>query len=94
MIEAQKNRFEENQVQNLIENYIKNPLENQNEYINFVKSECVAQYRDYFQSDSDELEEIVLENNNVALTSIFENWQIPRQDTSTFRTFPLPQWNN
>jgi len=59
-----------------------------------VKSESVAQYRDYFQTDSDELEAIVLENNKVALSSVFENWQLPRQDTSTFRTFPLPQWNN
>ena len=28
------------------------------------------------------------------MSSVFENWQLPRQDTSTFKTFPLPQWNN
>lgn len=94
MIESQKNRFQQQNVQSLIENYLREPLKHQSEYINFVKSESVAQYQDYFQTDRDELESIVLENNKVALSLVFENWQLPRQDTSTYKTFPLPQWNN
>lgn len=36
----------------------------------------------------------MLEQSKATLSSIFENWQLPRQDDSTFKTFPLPQWNN
>jgi len=24
----------------------------------------------------------------------FENWHLPKEDTSSFKTFPLPEWNN
>ena len=31
--------------------------------------------------------------NRAALAVVCENWQLPKEDTSTFRTFPLPEWN-
>lgn len=36
----------------------------------------------------------VLHQNKTHLGAVAENWQIPRQDSSSFKTFPLPQWNN
>lgn len=94
MVEGQKGRFEQSQVQQLIENYIKEPSKYEKDYLNFVKSEAVSQYQDYFQTDKDELESLVLEQNKVAFSTVFENWQLAQQDNSSFKTFPLPKWNN
>jgi hypothetical protein len=94
MIEGQKSRFEQANVQQLIENYLREPTKYEKEYISFVKSEALAQYQDYFQTDKDEIETAVLEQSKATLSGIFENWQLPRQDDSTFKTFPLPKWNN
>lgn len=94
MIAGQKDRFAKGAVQSLIENYIKDPAKYESEYIKFVKSEAVAQYKEYFQTDKDEYEDLVLEQNAVALSGIFENWQLGHKDTSSFQTFPLPKWDN
>lgn len=94
MVEAQKRRFEEQKVQELIENYLRAPQQHEREYMAFVKSEAVSQYQDYFQSERDELDGPLLQANSGTLGAVFENWQLPRQDTSAFQTFPLPQWNN
>jgi hypothetical protein len=53
----------------------------------------LAQYKDYFKTENDEFDNVVLGLNKKKLSLAFENWQIPRQDRSTFQTFPLPQWN-
>lgn len=94
MIEAQKGRFEQKNVQQLIENYIRDPSKHEKEYIELIKSQAVSQYQDYFQTDKDELEDVVLQQNKVAFGSVFENWQLARQDSSSYKTFPLPKWNN
>jgi len=36
---------------------------------------------------------VVLGLNKKKLALVFENWQIPRQDRSTYQTLPLPEWN-
>lgn len=93
MVEAQKARFLDNNVQQLIENYIREPTTYEKEYLEFLQAEGVSQYNDYFESDKDELETEVLGHNKVLLGRVAENWQIPRQDSSSFQTFPLPEWN-
>lgn len=94
MITAQKDRFGQKNVQQLIENYLREPTKYEKEYINFVKSQALAQYQDYFQTDRDEIETAVLEQSKNTLSTVFENWQLPNQNDSTFKTFPLPKWNN
>lgn len=93
MVEAQKARFQKSGVQNLIENYIREPAKYEKEYIKLIKSEAVSQYQDYFQTDKDEIETLVLEQNSVFFSTVFENWQLARRDSSSFQTFPLPAWN-
>ena len=94
MVDNQKARFQENSVQDLIENYIRDPKTYEREYLNFLQSEAVNQYNDYFESEKDEIATEVLNQNKVHMGAVAENWQIPRQDSSSFKTFPLPQWNN
>jgi hypothetical protein len=94
MVESQRARFEKSGVQALIENYVRDPAKYEKDYINLVKSEAVSQYQDYFQTDKDEIETAVIEQNNVAFSSVFENWQLAHRDSSSFQTFPLPKWNN
>jgi len=53
----------------------------------------VSQYKDYFKSENDEFDNVVLGLNRKKLALAFENWQIEKQDRSTFQTFPLPEWN-
>ena len=59
-----------------------------------VGRESVNQYKDYFESDKDEYEDLVLPVNAQAFSAYFENWQIGHQDKSTLKTFPMPEWNN
>lgn len=93
MIENQRTRFERANYDQLLQNYVNNPQAYEREYLNLVKSEAVSQYQDYFQTDKDELETAVLEKNSLLLSTVFENWHVPRYDSSSFQTFPLPQWN-
>lgn len=53
MIEAQKGRFEKGNTLQVIENYIRDPVKFEKDYISLIKSEAVAQYQDYFQTDKD-----------------------------------------
>lgn len=55
MVENQKSRFEKTNVQQLIENYLREPTKYEKDYISFIKSEALAQYQDYFQTDKDEI---------------------------------------
>lgn len=93
MIENQRTRFERANYDQLLQNYVNNPQAYEREYLNLVKSEAVSQYQDYFQTDKDELETAVLEKNSLLLSTVFENWHVPRYDSSSFQTFPLPKWN-
>lgn len=93
MIEGQRARFQKANLEQLLNNYINNPKAHEREYLNLIKSEAVAQYQDYFQTDKDELQTAVLQKNSLLLSSVFENWHLPRQDNSAYQTFPLPQWN-
>ena len=34
----------------------------------------------------------VIEQNKTSFALVFENWQLPKEDTSTFKTIPF-QWN-
>lgn len=54
----------------------------------------MAQYKDYFRSENDEFDNVVLGLNSKRLSLAFENWQLEKKDRSTYQTFPLPQWNN
>lgn len=58
-----------------------------------LDSESVAQYKDYFKTENDEFDNVVLGLNKKKFALVFENWQIPKQDRSTFQTLPLPEWN-
>jgi septum formation topological specificity factor MinE len=77
----------------LIENYIREPAKYEKEYLEFLQKESVQQYNDYFESEKDEVETLVMSQNQVAFSMACENWQIPRQDSSSFKTFPVPEWN-
>lgn len=94
MIDNQKARFQDNSVQQLIENYIRDPATYEKEYLTFLQSEAISQYNDYFETDKDELQTEVLTQTKTVLSAVAENWQIPHQDSSSFKTFPLPEWNN
>ena len=93
MIEGQKKRFEENNSLEIVQNYLKNPAEHESAYLNLLDNESVAQYKDYFKSENDEFDNVVLGLNKKKFALAFENWQIPKQDRSAFQTFPLPEWN-
>ncbi|MCB0369368.1 MAG: hypothetical protein KDD45_07920 [Bdellovibrionales bacterium] len=59
-----------------------------------LDNESVAQYRDYFQTENDEFDNVLLGLNKKKFALAFENWQIPKEDRSTFQTVPLPDWNS
>jgi hypothetical protein len=94
MIEEQKKRFEENKYLTTIQNYLKDPETYEKDYLQLLENESVAQYKDYFKSENDDFDNVVLALNRKKLSLVFENWQIEKKDRSTFQTFPLPEWNN
>jgi hypothetical protein len=53
MIEGQKTRFLQKNVQQLIENYIRDPVKYEQEYLALIKDETITQYQDYFQTDKE-----------------------------------------
>ena len=71
MIENQKQRFQEKNSLEIIQNYLRDPAKYENEYLSFVGNESIAQYKDYFESDKDELDDVVLPQNKQVLTSMF-----------------------
>lgn len=93
MIEGQKKRFEEEQYMDVVQKYLEDPQANEAAYLKMLDNESIAQYKDYFRSENDEFDNVVLGLNKKKFALAFENWQIPRQDRSTFQTFPLPEWN-
>ena len=93
MIEAQKKRFDDEQHLEVIQKYLEDPQVNEAAYLKLIDTESVAQYKDYFRSENDDFDNVVLGLNKKKFALAFENWQIPRQDRSTYQTVPLPDWN-
>ena len=93
MIDAQKQRFQENNYLEVIQKYLEDPAANESAYLQMLDSESVAQYKDYFKSENDEFDNVVIGLNKKKFALAFENWQIPKQDRSTYQTLPLPEWN-
>lgn len=93
MIEAQKQRFEDQNYIETIQKYLENPQQNEAAYLKMLDNESIAQYKDYFRSENDEFDNVVLGLNKKKFALAFENWQIPKQDRSTYQTVPLPEWN-
>ena len=57
-----------------------------------MSNESVNQYNDYFESEKDENDLDILNLNKDSFALAFENWQLPKEDTSSFKTIPF-QWN-
>ena len=76
MIEEQKKRFEDKKYTDLIQNYLKDRVRNEAEYLEMLDSESVNQYKDYFRSENDEFDNVVLGLNKKRFALAFENWQI------------------
>lgn len=70
------------------------PVTNEQAYLDLIEGESVSQYKDYFKSENDEFDNVVLGLNKKKLALAFENWQIEKKDRSTYQTFPLPEWNS
>jgi hypothetical protein len=94
MIEEQRKRFQEQKHLEIIQNYLQDPATHEKAYLELLENDAVAQYRDYFRTENDEFDNVVLGLNKKKLSLAFENWQIEKKDRSAFQTFPLPQWNN
>lgn len=93
LVEEQKKRFAEKKYLETIQNYLLDPVTHEKAYLQLLEDDAVAQYRDYFRTENDEFDNVVLGLNKKKLSLAFENWQIEKKDRSSFQTFPLPQWN-
>lgn len=78
----------------LVENYLREPEKYESEYLKMISEETVNQYRDYFETEKEDFDLELLSANKHKIGAAFENWTIPKQDRSGFRTFPLPKWNH
>jgi|JI6StandDraft_1071083.scaffolds.fasta_scaffold28735_2 hypothetical protein len=93
MIEGQKKRFTDQKTLLLVQDYLANPKEHEAAYLAMLDNESLAQYKDYFRTENDEFDNVVMGLNKKKFALTFENWQIEKQDRSTFQTVPLPEWN-
>lgn len=94
LVDEQQKRFQEQKHLETIQNYLLDPVTHEKAYLELLENEAAAQYRDYFRTENDEFDNVVLGLNKNKLSLAFENWQLEKKDRSTFQTFPLPQWNN
>jgi len=62
----------------VIQNYLEDPQANETAYLKMLDNESIAQYRDYFRSENDDFDNVVLGLNKKKFALAFENWQIPR----------------
>lgn len=60
MIEEQKKRFSDKAYLQIIENYLRDPVANEAAYLEILDNESVAQYKDYFKTENDEFDNVVL----------------------------------
>ena len=93
MVEEQKKRFEEGRAMRIIQDYLQDPVANEAAYLQLVQDESISQYQDYFRTENDEFDNVVLGLNKSRVSLGFENWQVERRDRSVHKTFPLPEWN-
>lgn len=94
LVEEQRKRFQEQKHLETIQNYLLDPVTHEKAYLELMENEAAAQYKDYFRTENDEFDNVVLGLNKNKLSLAFENWQLEKKDRSTYQTFPLPQWNN
>ena len=94
MVENQKARFSQNGYNELVQNYLRSPEEYEDQYLKMIGDESVAQYRDYFESEKEDLDMAFFSANKHKMATVFENWTIERRDRSAYESFPLPEWNN
>ena len=94
MVDEQKRRFEENRAVDIIQNYLQDPVRHERAYLDLIQEESVNQYKDYFRTENDEFDNVLLGLNKNRVGLVFENWQIERRDRGIYKTFPLPEWNN
>lgn len=78
MIEGQKKRFEDAKTLELVQNYLTNPREHEAAYLALLDNESLAQYKDYFRTENDEFDNVVMGLNKKKFALVFENWQIPK----------------
>jgi len=71
MIEEQAKRFEEKKYLDTIQNYLLDPVTHEKAYLELLENESVAQYRDYFRTENDEFENVVLNLNKKKLSLAF-----------------------
>ena len=71
MIEEQTKRFEEKKYLDTIQNYLLDPVTHEKAYLELLENESVSQYRDYFRTENDEFENVVLNLNKKKLSLAF-----------------------
>ncbi len=59
-----------------------------------ISNETVLQYKDYFETEKEDMDLEVLSINKHKIGTAFENWVLEKQDKSGFLTLPLPKWNH
>ena len=94
MIEGQKERFQESRAMQIIQDYLQDPVRHEKAYLDLIQNESVNQYKDYFRTENDEFDNVLLGLNKNRVGLAFENWQIEKRDRGVYKTFPLPEWNN
>lgn len=86
MIERQSQRFQENNVKDLITNFAKDPKQYENEYLDMVQSEAKKLYVDYFETDDKEGLDFLVDAELSAFGGIYENFQLAKVDRSALQT--------
>lgn len=71
MIEEQKKRFESEKYLETLENYLKEPTKHEAAYFALIENESVAQYKDYFKSENDDFDNVVLGINKSKFSTSF-----------------------
>jgi hypothetical protein len=56
MVENQRVRFQEEGHSQTVENYLRDPIEYEADYLKMIQDESVKQYRDYFESEKEDLD--------------------------------------
>lgn len=63
MVAAQAERFKKANTMELITNYVREPAKYEAEYLKSISKESIAQYKDYFQSENDEFNNVLFHLN-------------------------------
>ncbi len=71
LIEEQKKRFEEKKYVEVIQNYLIDPVAHEKAYLELLENDALAQYKDYFRTENDEFDNVVLGLNTKKLSLAF-----------------------